>query len=73
VHHDIRTPRGGASRGGHLVLVIDADPTAGWVRFHNPSGDSVRTQRQVKLGVADFERFYAGRGIALKVPRFPAG
>jgi hypothetical protein len=70
VHYGIRTPEAEPpSRGGHLVLVVDADPAAGWVRFHNPSGDSVATQRHVLLGAGEFERFYAGRGIAVKVPR----
>ncbi len=50
-------------RGGHLVLVFGAE--AGVLRFHNPSGDTDASQRDARLPVADFARFYAGRGIAL--------
>ncbi|WP_246513833.1 C39 family peptidase [Neoroseomonas soli] len=51
------------SRGGHLVLVFAA---AGDVlRFHNPSGHSPAAQADTRLPVADFARFYAGRGIWL--------
>lgn len=51
------------SRGGHLVLVFGAEN--GTLRFHNPSGNSEATQRDVRLPITDFARFYAGRGIAI--------
>lgn len=70
VHHSIRTPEADpVERGGHLVLVIDADLTSERVRFHNPSGHTTATQRDVVLAAQSFERFYAGRGIAVTVPR----
>lgn len=51
------------SRGGHLVLVFAAED--GVLRFNNPSGDTVASQRDARLPVSDFARFYAGRGIAI--------
>ena len=49
------------ARGGHLVLVFGAGD--GVLRFHNPSGDTDATQRDARLPLADFARFYAARGI----------
>lgn len=64
VHPSIRRPeQDPPSRGGHLVLVFGAQDGA--LRLHNPSGDSAAAQRDVRLPVGVFERFYAGRGIAL--------
>jgi hypothetical protein len=64
VHPWIRTPdRTPPRRGGHLVLVTAAD--AQGVRFHNPSGDSPATSAHVRLDLPRFERFFAGRGIAV--------
>jgi hypothetical protein len=70
VHHRIRTPETiPPERGGHLVLVIDAYLDTEQVRFHNPSGHTAATQRDVVLGAHTFERFYAGRGIAVTLQR----
>ncbi|HLW95762.1 MAG TPA: hypothetical protein VKS25_10315 [Solirubrobacteraceae bacterium] len=56
-----------ARRGGHLVLVHDhAD---GRLRLHDPAGDRPASSAGVWLDLADFERFYAGRGIAVELPR----
>lgn len=64
VHHDIRWPdRAPPSKGGHLVLVTAATPDA--IRFHNPSGHQRDTQADVVLPLADFDRFFANRGIAV--------
>jgi hypothetical protein len=64
VHPWIRTPdREPPRRGGHLVLATAAD--ARGVRFHNPSGDAPATSVDVSLDLAGFERFFAGRGIAV--------
>jgi hypothetical protein len=63
VHPAIRQP--GATppaRGGHLVLVFGITPE-GALRFHNPSGDTLSTQRDSRLPAEDFARFFAGRGI----------
>jgi hypothetical protein len=49
-------------RGGHLVLVIDADGER--LCFHDPAGAAA-----VWLDTPTFARFYAERGIAVTVPR----
>lgn len=65
VHPDIRDPRQDPPyRGGHLVLVHGAAPDGALI-FHNPSGDTPESQRGVRLPVADFARFFAGRGILI--------
>ncbi|MNH40655.1 hypothetical protein D3C79_1020110 [compost metagenome] len=64
VHPGIRRPdRAPPQRGGHLVLVTAVD--ADGVTFHNPSGDSPATRQQVRLPLNIFDRFFAGRGIAI--------
>ncbi|WP_353619660.1 C39 family peptidase [Rhizobium sp. ICMP 5592] len=64
VHHSIRwSDTEPPSKGGHLVLVTAVD--AGSVRFHNPSGHEVATRENVELPLEVFERFFAGRGIAI--------
>lgn len=64
VHPAIRRPDGDPpARGGHLVLVFGAQDGA--LRFNNPSGDTPASQRDARLAVADFARFFAGRGILL--------
>ncbi len=63
VHPWIRWPdRQPPKRGGHLVLVTRATPDS--VTFHNPSGEP-GTQADVVLPLAVFDRFYAGRGVAI--------
>ncbi|MFC3000692.1 hypothetical protein [Falsiroseomonas tokyonensis] len=65
VHPAIRWPdRPSPGRGGHLVLVFGTDE-AGRLRFHNPSGDSRASQEDTRLPPADFDRFFAGRGIRI--------
>lgn len=49
--------------GGHLVLVHGFDGQT--VSFHNPSGVGA-TAAGASLAVADFERFYAGRGMLVR-------
>jgi hypothetical protein len=64
VHPGIRWPdQPPPSKGGHLVLVLAAD--ADGIVFHNPSGHDVATQEYVRLPPASFDRFFAGRGIAV--------
>ncbi len=64
VHPSIRTPgQPPPRRGGHLVLVLEAGPDA--IVFHNPSGFDAATRCAVRLPAGDFDRFFAGRGIAI--------
>jgi hypothetical protein len=56
-----------ARRGGHLVLVHDSRD--GRLRFHDPAGDTPASSEGVWLSSVEFERFYAGRGIAVELPR----
>jgi hypothetical protein len=64
VHPEIRRPRSDPpGTGGHLVLVTGhAD---GLVTFHNPSGHTADTV-VATLPAPVFDRFAAGRGIALR-------
>lgn len=66
VHGSIRWPdRPPAARGGHLVLCFGTWPD-GAIRFHNPSGDTPGSRRDARMAPADFDRFFAGRGILLR-------
>ena len=63
VHPAIRDPRSAApGQGGHLVLVHGVTPDGALV-LHNPSGDRPETQADARVEIADFSRFFAGRGI----------
>jgi hypothetical protein len=64
VHPGIRQPAlQPPARGGHLVLVFAANRHS--VTFHNPSGDNLVSRQKVTMSLADFGRFFAGRGIAI--------
>ena len=64
VHSWIRWPdRTPPQTGGHLVLVTGA--SAGVLRLHNPSGLPGASQRDALVPVADFARFFAGRGMTV--------
>ena len=52
-------------RGGHLVLVFDACEDGGRVGFLDPAGEPGR----VWLERAVFERYFAGRGVAVALAR----
>ena len=45
------------------------DFAGGRLRFHDPAGDTPASSAGVWLDLAQFERFYAGRGIAVALPR----
>ena len=63
VHPRIRTPElDPPHKGGHLVLVFGTDGE-GRLRFHNPSGHSDTTRRDVRMHPEVFSRFHADRGI----------
>jgi hypothetical protein len=70
VHRWIRWPdRDPPERGGHLVLVTGALTTGaggGALRLHNPSGFPGASQRDVMVRVADFAKFFAGRGMLIR-------
>jgi len=64
VHPAIRRPTEAApGKGGHLVLVFGAKDGA--LRLHNPSGHDAASQADARVALADFARFFAGRGIWL--------
>lgn len=66
VHYAIRHPqRPAPGRGGHLVLLTSRTADGTGVHFHNPSGTTAGT-RAAELPLADFERFFAGRGVSLR-------
>jgi hypothetical protein len=70
VSNEIRAlPAQPARRGGHLVLVFDVSPDGRRLCFHDPAGDGARNTSGVWLERAIFERFYAGRGVAVELPR----
>ncbi|HEX3490911.1 MAG TPA: C39 family peptidase [Streptosporangiaceae bacterium] len=65
VHPEIRRPDGGPpGTGGHLVLVTGH--ANGLVTFHNPSGHTPEAV-VATLRLPVFDRFAAGRGIALQL------
>ena len=67
VHPWIRWPdRTPPDRGGHLVLVTGS--VAGQLVLNNPSGLPGHSQQGARVSVADFARFYAGRGMLVTVP-----
>jgi hypothetical protein len=62
-----------ARRGGHLVLVIERSVDGSAICFHDPAGDAPGSSRAVWLGLYAFARFYAGRGVAVRLPRGGGG
>jgi Peptidase_C39 like family len=69
VHHSIRWPdREPPTKGGHLVLVFEA---AEDVVFHNPSGHNVSAQEYASVPAPIFNKFFAGRGVAIKAKSEP--
>ncbi len=65
VHAAIRLPEADPPhRGGHLVLVFGQDD-GGRLRFHNPSGHTAATRRDVRMALDAFSRFHAERGILI--------
>ncbi|WP_292643313.1 C39 family peptidase [Mesorhizobium sp.] len=66
VSSSIRWPeREPPSKGGHLVLITRASDEG--FRFHNPSGHNSATRANAVLAAADFDRFFANRGIAVAI------
>lgn len=64
VHHSIRWQETEPpSKGGHLVLVTALEGNV--IRFHNPSGHEDATRENVEMPLEAFDRFFAGRGIAI--------
>jgi hypothetical protein len=66
VSHEIRNPQSASSKqGGHLVLVLGYDFPQQRLLLHNPSGISPDSQEYAQISFADFERFFAHRGISI--------
>ena len=69
VHPSIRTPEvTPPKQGGHLVYVFGKNEQGQELVFHNPSGHTRASQENVHLHCEVFSRFYAKRGILIKVP-----
>ncbi|HEY1774996.1 MAG TPA: hypothetical protein VGG41_02445 [Solirubrobacteraceae bacterium] len=58
-----------ARRGGHLVLVFERSEDGASICFHDPAGNDGANTRGVWLALDQFERFFAGRGVAVTLPR----
>lgn len=66
VSPQIRNPKSMPSkRGGHLVLLLGYDHLKKLLFFHNPSGNTHKTQQYAEITYTDFARFFAGRGIVI--------
>jgi hypothetical protein len=67
VHPSIRHPSTiPPSRGGHLVLLVGFDLEKEILVLHNPSGDTLISQEYCEIACADFEKFFAHRGIIIE-------
>jgi hypothetical protein len=67
VHPSIRHPATiPPSRGGHLVLLVGFDLEKGILVMHNPSGATLVSQEYCEIACADFEKFFAHRGIIIE-------
>jgi hypothetical protein len=78
VHPTIRHPTTiPPSQGGHLVLLVGFDLEKETLLLHNPSGDTRDSQEYCEIACADFEKFFAHRGIIIEdghqAPRDEAG
>lgn len=58
-----------ARRGGRLVLVLECSADGNRICFHDPAGNGAENARGVWLALEEFERFYAGRGVAVTLAR----
>jgi hypothetical protein len=66
VHPTIRHPETiPPFRGGHLVLLVGFDLETEILVLHNPSGDRLVSQEYCEIASADFEKFFAHRGIII--------
>lgn len=52
--------------GGHLILMVGFDWMRKLLLFHNPSGDSPKTQAFVRISFENFSKFFASRMIVIK-------
>lgn len=66
VSPDIRVPTSQPKhRGGHLVLVVAYDLDKKNFYINNPSGNTKATQEHARVSFAEFEKFFAHRGIII--------
>lgn len=63
IRHPASHPK---TRGGHLVLVLGYDLNKKELYFHNPSGDTHKTQEYAAIGFGDFKKFFGNRGIIIE-------
>lgn len=69
VHCQIRNPdiMYSGKKGGHLVLVSGVDIPNNCFYINNPSGDNITTQKDFKIQIPLFEKYFAGRGILINL------
>jgi hypothetical protein len=63
IRHPEETP---ARKGGHLILVLGYDLDREVMIFHNPSGDSKKSQEYAEIPFTDFKKFFAEKGIIVE-------
>lgn len=64
VHPSIRsTPSRPKQKGGHLVLLLGYDLDKQEFYFHNPSGDSTKSQEYAAVTFKDFRQVFGYQGI----------
>lgn len=54
-------------KGGHLILMLGYDLNKKVLFFHNPSGDSKKSQEYAEVSFNDFKKFFAEKGIVIQV------
>ena len=51
------------NKTGHLILIIGYDKDQEMLYYHNPSGDTKKSQEGVEISFKDFKRYFGNRGI----------
>lgn len=54
------------TKGGHLVVILGYDLDKQEFYLHNPSGNSVESQKYAKVSFKDFKKFFGMQGIVVK-------
>lgn len=58
------------NKGGHLVLILGYDQNKKELYFHNPSGFKPESQSYAAISFKDFNKFFGGRGLIVKVAKY---